>query len=116
MSGVGGQRTGDSGQWSGRNKKIRRWEGTGDGGQSAWGMGQRGLQIVRSGSGNSGHIEMQLFFRDSKNYGTLMLLKDLERSAMDNLTDRIVQICQPLFTQKLGVDRDDCIAYIDCIS
>jgi len=29
---------------------------------------------------------MQLFVKDSKNYGTLLLLKDLERSAMDNFT------------------------------
>ena len=27
-----------------------------------------------------------MFVKDSKNYGTLLLLKDLERSAMDNFT------------------------------
>jgi len=31
-------------------------------------------------------LEMQLFVRDSSNYGTLLLIKDLERSAMDNFT------------------------------
>ena len=31
-------------------------------------------------------LEMQLFVKDSKNYGTLLLLKDLERSDMDNFT------------------------------
>ncbi|MEW6671020.1 MAG: MraY family glycosyltransferase [Thermodesulfobacteriota bacterium] len=31
-------------------------------------------------------LEMQLFVKDKKNYGTLLLLKDLERSAMDNFT------------------------------
>ena len=29
---------------------------------------------------------MQLFVKDSKNYGTLLLLRDLERSAMYNFT------------------------------
>ena len=29
---------------------------------------------------------MQLFVKDSKNYGTLLLLKDIERSSMDNFT------------------------------
>ena len=29
---------------------------------------------------------MQLFVRDSKNYGTLLLLKDLNRNAMDHFT------------------------------
>jgi len=29
---------------------------------------------------------MQLFVKESKNYGTLLLLKDLERSDMDNFT------------------------------
>ncbi|MDF1594224.1 MAG: hypothetical protein P1P89_22160, partial [Desulfobacterales bacterium] len=32
------------------------------------------------------HIKMQLFVNDSKNYGTLLLLRDLEQSAMDNFT------------------------------
>jgi len=31
-------------------------------------------------------LEMQLFVKDSKNYGTLLLLKDLNRNAMDHFT------------------------------